>query len=1391
MAISSKRWNEIAPSSFQWEIEALEYIKNFLPDHDPYRAWSNFEFIAHDGSINEVDLLVLTACGFFLVEIKSRPGHLKGDVHTWVWKDDIGKMITTDNPIFLANKKAKRLVSLLTSQKALKKEQCPFLEAIIFCSAENLTWDLKGRSAYNICFRDKTTGKTPGIRDALMNRNIPGLRQNVPSITKPQSKAIGRAIDQAQIRPSQHAHKVGDYKLEKLIFQCPKNTYQDWKASHVNLKSIKRRVRVYHLALKESKERRILIENAAKKEFHLLEKIQHEGIVHAENYTVIQQGPALIYKYNEDEIRLDQYLKQYTKIGIDTRLALVRQIAESIKFAHGKRIIHRSLCPQCILVSDVEKVIPKVKILNWHAGKKLTETTYTELQTENITVCPDQLMEDISLLYMSPESLRNPETSNESVDIFSLGAISYHIFSGAPPASTLMELDKILRDNKGLDISLVRDGSGRELSDLIKGSTCPDILNRFETIDEFLEQFELVEFEFTEPENHYIENPLDAKENDQLKDNYIVKKRLGKGGSATVFLVKDPQGKEVVYKLSNKPDFNNRLEAEFECLKDLRHQQIVEVFHKNENNGLCYFTMQLAGQKTLAQRLREEGRLQLEFLKRFGKDLLQILIYLEDRGKYHRDIKPENIGISPFGNNKKLRLFLFDFSLASIPLDNIRVGTIKYHDPYLSRRSPSRWDAYAERFLATMTLYEMATATLPVWGDGESSPDLNDFEVTVESEFFDTNIRTAMSSFFEKAFKPDHKKRFDNAEDMLNAWDNIFSNIDKQTIITSHQDSTIDQKTAIAKSELETQMISLGLSPQANSALEKMNVITVKDLLDIPFNEFRQMRGVGNNTRKEIIKISHDLHRTYPDFKIQSKATDHMPPADPHLASIDTLTKLIQKTGNIEDKKIIHTFLGFPLDNNNTIWPERADIEKHNHINHKKLINALENARNVWKKIPAITKLRDEIAELLQRTCGVMHIQDMASALLSLRGSVLDRQKERTLSAIAVCRAALETERLLKNQRFIDYRGENGIFIAIHREAADYAEKLGKAADKIACMEPILSPNKSSEILRKISPPKDITHHINDHYLFKLAVSASSKAALSSRLEIYPKKMSSLRMIRLSQGVLTGQKELTIQDIHNRVNARFPEGECLPKEKKQMDPLFENLGMDLIWNPTAAQGKGAYCHKLNEITVLNTSSTAATTIENETSKWSNQDTNIHIFDRKILKAEQECAFLVLSVHPRRLSHANEALKSRFDLDFIDFDSLFIPILKKEAQRLDIQWDVIIRADAASHDSKDWKNLQKLVQRCIPEINKKLSLYQKTILLTGIGLIARYNLMHILENFRDRSREASNHLKGFWILVPASERNQLPTINGIPVPILGSSQHLRIPAKWIKKMAQKP
>jgi hypothetical protein len=58
VAEQEKHWVTLSRSRFRWEQEALDFIYERFPAQDNYHAWANLEFIADDGSINEIDLLV-------------------------------------------------------------------------------------------------------------------------------------------------------------------------------------------------------------------------------------------------------------------------------------------------------------------------------------------------------------------------------------------------------------------------------------------------------------------------------------------------------------------------------------------------------------------------------------------------------------------------------------------------------------------------------------------------------------------------------------------------------------------------------------------------------------------------------------------------------------------------------------------------------------------------------------------------------------------------------------------------------------------------------------------------------------------------------------------------------------------------------------------------------------------------------------------------------------------------------------------------------------------------------------------------------------------------------------------------------------------------------------
>src|SRR4051812_45755169 len=117
-------WTQCTPSEFAWERAALTWLKTVLPEDEPFRAWANGEFVADDGSINEVDLAVITPGGVSLIEIKSWSGRLSGDGTTW----QQGHRAPVDNPVRLINKKAKRFKSQLQATPAMRGVRVPWVD---------------------------------------------------------------------------------------------------------------------------------------------------------------------------------------------------------------------------------------------------------------------------------------------------------------------------------------------------------------------------------------------------------------------------------------------------------------------------------------------------------------------------------------------------------------------------------------------------------------------------------------------------------------------------------------------------------------------------------------------------------------------------------------------------------------------------------------------------------------------------------------------------------------------------------------------------------------------------------------------------------------------------------------------------------------------------------------------------------------------------------------------------------------------------------------------------------------------------------------------------------------------------------------------------------------
>jgi hypothetical protein len=518
-----------------------------------------------------------------------------------------------------------------------------------------------------------------------------------------------------------------------------------------------------------------------------------------------------------------------------------------------------------------------------------------------------------------------------------------------------------------------------------------------------------------------------------------------------------------------------------------------------------------AGDKTLRKRLSDEGRLSLDLLQRFGEDLLEAVVVLQREGINHRDIKPDNIGVAFGGRDGALHLVLFDFSLSRCSPENIRAGTPGYLDPFLPLRKPPRWDLQAERFSAAVTLYQMATGFLPTWHDGKTEVTMVECEATIDAERFEPNLREQLTKFFRRALRRNAKERFDNAHQMLETWRQVFSTVPGTTADTS-DGAEADNSALLAAATRETTVAELGLGPAALDVLDTLNVVTVRDLLKVNGYRLSRMPGVGNKTRKHILATRRVLRERLgsgtPGEPVSAPTDDtatYESSIPKEELSIDMLADRIlrakAKSRNATETTALEALLGID-ERVDAIWPSQGDIAPLAGVTRGRISQILTEAVARWLRDPAITALRDQIAAVLEAGGGVMAAAELCASLLAARGSIEDEPRRSRLAHV-VTRAAVETENLREEPKYILRRVGANALIAVDMSLADYAAALGQRADQLAKEDPLVPPVRVVDRLREVPLPPE-ADPLGDARLVRLAAAASQNAAVSSKQEIYP-----------------------------------------------------------------------------------------------------------------------------------------------------------------------------------------------------------------------------------------------------------------------------------------------
>lgn len=1383
MGLRTGLWTEVTTSEYAHERAALQFVRQGLRDREPFRAWANFTFIADDGTRNEVDLLVVSPSGVHLIEIKSHPGRMEGDAGTWTWIKPDGSRRALDNPLLLTERKAKKLKSVLLAQPAFRdparRRHGFFLKAVVFLANSDLSVGINEAGRTDVYGPDPEDEDHPGQQ----RNRLPGIvkllvhpdQRRGTQVDRPLSMAIAQAVEQAGIRESTTHRRVGIYELTELLGEG--EGWQDFAAEHPHAKGTHRRIRIYLTSGAQTEDERHMLRRAAQREFRLLQGIDHPGIDKPLELLDHPRGPALVFPRDLEGQQLDYWLADHAdRIDLLDRIELLRDLAETVRHAHRQGLYHRALAPQHVTVTELRGK-PYVRIRDWQTATKEsgasssagTGTTHAHLAA---------LVDQQSRVYLAPETLRLPDAEAGPADMWSLGALALLILSGRPPAVDVDGLHETLRQQGCLSLAAVMDAPDKDLDFLVRQATMTDATNRLVSVDEFLEYLDLALEQLTSPAE---KDPLEAGKGDIVGGAWTVSRRLGSGSTAIVLLA-ERDGRPEVLKVARDDDHARRLRDEYEVLARLRDRTIVDTYGLEQIAGRTVLRLEAAS-TTLADELRTTGRLSLDLLERYGSDLLDALVVLDDEGVMHRDLKPDNLGIAERGKNHERHLVLFDFSLTRVDPGDLRAGTAGYLDPFLEERDPRRWDAQAERYAAAVSLHQMATGVRPIWGDGSTDPLLTDLEVpTIDPTLFDPAVREPLTDFFARALHRRPGSRFDTAQDARRAWGQVFAAVDvteasEESLAAADVD--LDDATAV------TALAELALPARVRNALERLDVGTVGELAMIPASRLVRLAGIGATTRREVGHLAQ---------RIRERLSGVPAGAAPGLAGVDRIAEqLVPKAPADEDHRTaVAALLG--LGDGPGSWLTQRSAAETTGLERTVVADALASARTRWRNLPDVTGVRRELIELLRRREGVAGADELAATLLTTRGS-LAQDPVRGRGARAVVRAAIEAEAVLAAPTLVGRRVGDALLLALNGETegdegpeqwdadrlVDAAASLGEVADGLVAQRPLPDAQRCVAELRQVELPEGVGP-LPDARLVRLAAAASELAVVSPRLELYPRGLAAEEAVAEARGRLLDRRGLTAVEVRERVRARFPKAIPLPG-RPELDRLLEPLG--LTWD----EGARAYVLPARGGVLPSTFTTGPSTSTFRTPD--ERDAAVRDLDDRFARLASEGGFLALTVDRRRLTVAAGAVAVRLGATAVDLDAWLIAAMREVAANGNARWEAFVQADSAPRTDRRWSLLQRLVDQALPAVEERLRTTPGVAVVTGVGLFARYDRLQALERLRDTMTRgpASIPLTGLVVIVPGDDPSARPVIDGHPLPILTANQWAHLPGGWLRHNAE--
>jgi len=262
-----------------------------------------------------------------------------------------------------------------------------------------------------------------------------------------------------------------------------------------------------------------------------------------------------------------------------------------------------------------------------------------------------------------------------------------------------------------------------------------------------------------------------------LGDRYHVKRRVGSGAMATVYLAEDLKHNRNVAIKVLKSDLAaflgpERFRREIEIAARLSHPHILPLIDSGQTDSLLYYIMPYIEGDSLRRSLTREKQLPIERALRVTEQVAAALEYAHRQGILHRDIKPDNILlhegealVSDFG----IARVLHAVGEAHLTETGMGIGTPEYVSPEQGT-GECDVDARTDVYSLACVLYELLVGEPPYTGPTPRAVLIKCISAPVPSaRQFRNGVPAAVDAALKRAMAKSPADRFASVSDFVQA----------------------------------------------------------------------------------------------------------------------------------------------------------------------------------------------------------------------------------------------------------------------------------------------------------------------------------------------------------------------------------------------------------------------------------------------------------------------------------------------------------------------------------------------------------------------------------------------------------------------------------------------